>query len=115
MEGLGGEGREEKSAPLRRGWRWPPRCAPRLCGRLIAGPAVPAPQNLSTNKHWRPRLPVPPPPGLCSLPAPTPLHGARGSGVLRAWARAPPPARLPPRSPPGRQPHASVANIVDLL
>lgn len=75
-----------------------------LGGRLTAGPEVPAPQNPSTHKPWRPWIPVPPPPELCSLPAPTPLHRAPGSGVLPAWARAPPPALLLPRSPPGRQP-----------
>lgn len=102
MEGHGGEGREEKSAPLRRGWGWAAavRTAdlrPPHCSRFTAGPAVPAPQNSSTNKHWRPRLLVPPPPWLCSLPAPTPLRGEPGSGVRRTG----PAPLLPPACRPG--------------
>lgn len=84
-----------------------PRCARGSCVRLTAEPAAPvriARVLISTGDQGSPRRPRP-----CSAASLPPRRSAgaghwRGSGVLRAWARAPPPVLPPPRSPPGRQP-----------
>lgn len=84
-----------------------PRCARKSCVRLTAEPAAPARRArvlIGTGEQGSPRRPRPG--SAASLP-PRRSPGAgqrRGSGVLWAWARAPPPALQPPRSPPGRQP-----------
>ncbi|XP_040479647.1 basic salivary proline-rich protein 4-like [Ursus maritimus] len=100
--------REEESAPprprMRLGGRGAHRGAAFASLRSLPTSARIARVLISTGYPGSPRRPRPS--SAASLP-PRRSQGAGqrwGSGVLRAWARAPPPALPPPRSPPGRQP-----------
>ncbi|CAN0508438.1 unnamed protein product, partial [Rangifer tarandus platyrhynchus] len=100
LEGRGGGGRNEQSAPMRPGMRLGGRGAHRGCAAAsLLSPPTPAPHRPRTQKHWGPGSPRRPRPGSAASLPPRRSPGAgqrRGSGVLPAWARAPPPAAPKP-------------------
>lgn len=86
-----------------RGWGWAAEVRtaalrPPHCGAHRPSPAPPRTVCV-LKKHWRPGSPRRPQPGSAASPPPrrSPSAGQpRGSGVLPAWARAPPPAAPEP-------------------
>lgn len=94
-------------APLRQGWSR--AAAVRTAGLRLphAGPAVPAPQNPSTSKHRKPRLPAPPPPPALQPPRPHAAPREQGSGGAAAPSRPGPAALLPAARRPGARQEAA--------
>ena len=83
LEGRGGGGRNEESAPIRPGMRLGGRGAHRGCAATSLQPADPRPAPPEYSEALGTRLPAPPPPGFCSFPAPTPLPGRRAAAGQR--------------------------------
>lgn len=87
LEGEGGGGREEESAPLRPGMGLGGRGAHRGSAATSLRSPPPftrtAPHRLRTKKALETWLPAPPPTGLGSLPAPTPLPQRRAAAGQR--------------------------------
>ncbi|XP_065785364.1 synapsin-1-like [Muntiacus reevesi] len=100
LEGRGGGGKNEESAPMRPVMRLGGRGAHRGCAAAsLRSQPTPAPHRPRTQKHWGPVSPRRPRPGSAASLPPRRSPGAgqrRGSGVLLAWARAPPPAAPKP-------------------
>lgn len=100
LEGRGGGGRNEESAPIRPGMRLGGRGLHRGCAATsLRRPPTPAPHRRRTQKHWGPGSPRRPRPGSAASLPPRRSPGVgqrRGSGVLPAWARAPPPTAPEP-------------------